>query len=89
MNNQLLLRGPSTLHWHELYLAAVFESDVSRIPARLMEAEMAIASRARELFLAPSNANSERQDLDSSLQALQALRSCRKKRTAMATAAAA
>ena len=77
MNSQWLLQT-SPLHWHELYLAAVFESDRSRVPARLMEAELAIAARARELFHAPSNGNIERQALDSCLQALHMLRSCAK-----------
>jgi len=78
MTNQWLLQT-SPFHWHELYVAAVFESDRSRLPARLLEAELAIAARARELFLAPSNANCERRALDSSLQALQTLRSCSKR----------
>src|SRR4051794_40887935 len=78
MTNQGLLQT-SPLHWHELYVAAVLESDRSRLPARLREAELAIAARARELFLAPPNANSERPALDSSLYALKALRSCAKR----------
>jgi hypothetical protein len=62
--------------WRELYSAALFESDRTRIPARIADAEHAIVARARELFSAGSDTVEEDQALDDALYALRALQSC-------------
>jgi hypothetical protein len=62
--------------WRELYTAALFETDRTRIPARIADAEQAIVARARELFSANNDTIEEDQALDDALYALRALRSC-------------
>jgi hypothetical protein len=78
MDTRLSALKTSSSKWRELYLAAVHEADPDRRSSSIIEAEKAIAARARELFVLPTAANTERQALDSSLQSLQALRSCTK-----------
>jgi hypothetical protein len=62
--------------WHELYTAALFETDKGRIPTRIAAAEKAIIARSRELFSAGSDTIEEDQALDDALYALKALQSC-------------
>jgi hypothetical protein len=62
--------------WHELYTMALFESDKSRIPERIAEAERAIVSRAREIFSSGVDTIEEDQALDDALYALHALQNC-------------
>ncbi|MGA2021797.1 MAG: hypothetical protein ABSH02_14490 [Candidatus Sulfotelmatobacter sp.] len=62
--------------WRELYTAALFETDRTRIPARIADAEQAIVARARELFSAGNDTIEEDQALDDALYALRALQSC-------------
>ena len=62
--------------WHTLYQAALFETDRSKVPARIAEAEKAILSRVRELFGAETDHIEEDQVLDDALYALRALRHC-------------
>lgn len=62
--------------WGELYTAALFEKDKSRIPARIKDAEKAIVARARELFFSGADTIEEDQALDDALYALRALQSC-------------
>jgi hypothetical protein len=62
--------------WHELYTAALFETDRERIPTRIAAAEKAIIARSRELFSAGSDTIEEDQALDDALYALKALQSC-------------
>jgi hypothetical protein len=64
------------LAWHVLYHAALFESDRSKVPQRIDEAERAILSRMRELFVCTSDHIEEDVVLDDALYALRALRSC-------------
>jgi hypothetical protein len=68
---QTLLHG-----WRELYCAALFETDKSRIPNRIVDAEKAIVARARELFSAGADTIEEDQALDDALYALRALQNC-------------
>lgn len=68
---QTLCRG-----WRELYSAALFETDESRIPSRIVDAEKAIVARARELFSAGADTIEEDQALDDALYALRALQNC-------------
>ena len=62
--------------WHTLYQAALFETDRSKVPARITEAEKAILSRVRELFGVEADHIEEDQILDDALYALRALRHC-------------
>ncbi|MHB8217926.1 MAG: hypothetical protein ACYDDS_17780 [Candidatus Sulfotelmatobacter sp.] len=62
--------------WRELYSAALFETDESRIPNRIVDAEKAIVARARELFSAGGDSIEEDQALDDALYALRALQNC-------------
>lgn len=62
--------------WHELYHAALFETDRDKVPDRIAKAEQAILVRIRELFLVTSDHIEEDQVLDDALYALRALRNC-------------
>jgi hypothetical protein len=73
---------PVPQSWKELYIAALFETDNSRIPARISQAEKAIVARARELFSAGGDTIEEDQALDDALYALRALQSCMELRAA-------
>jgi hypothetical protein len=66
--------------WKEKYMAALFEMDKDRLNQRIMDAEMAVAQRSRELFQSNSDTSSgtqlrERKALEAALYALRALRS--------------
>jgi hypothetical protein len=63
-------------HWRDLYVSALFETDRTRLPERIAEAERAIAARARELFSAGTDTIEEDQALDDALYSLRALQSC-------------
>jgi hypothetical protein len=65
-----------------LYVAALFETDKSRVPDRIAEAKKAIVSRARYLFASGADTIEEDQALDDALYALQALQSCLELRAA-------
>jgi len=43
-------KSPVHRDWKEIYKAALFEDDNSKIPQRIAEAERALAARALELF---------------------------------------
>jgi hypothetical protein len=64
------------LAWHVLYQAALFEPDANKIPQRIAEAETAILSRIKELFVVTANHIEEDIVLDDALYAMRALRSC-------------
>jgi hypothetical protein len=66
----------SSLAWHSLYQAALFESDREKIPARIDAAEKAILDRVKQLFVINSDHIEEDQVLDDALYALRALRNC-------------
>jgi hypothetical protein len=67
---------PKAESWRELYTAALFETDRSRISARIAGAEQAIVARARELFSTGNDTIEEDQALDDALYALRALQNC-------------
>ena len=71
-------QSPQTLvrSWRDLYTAALFEADKSRVPNRIADAEKAIVARARELFSAGTDTIEEDQALDDALYALRALQNC-------------
>jgi hypothetical protein len=75
MSNQMTSSTVSQ-SWRALYTAALFETDNSRLAARIADAEKAIIARARDLFSAGSDTIEEDQALDDALYALRALQSC-------------
>jgi hypothetical protein len=66
----------SQVAWHVLYYAALFETDQDKIPQRITEAENAILSRIKELFIFKADHIEEDVVLDDALYALRALRTC-------------
>ena len=60
--------------WKELYMAALYETDKSRMSERIANAEWALAMRARELFHTGKEHLQERQAVDAAVFALHALR---------------
>jgi hypothetical protein len=66
----------SSLAWHSLYQAALFESDRAKIPNRIDAAERAILDRVKQLFRIEGDHIEEDQILDDALYALRALRNC-------------
>ena len=62
--------------WHDLYHAALFETEPTKIPARIAGAEKAILARIKEFFAVTSDHIEEDQVVDDALNALRALRSC-------------
>ena len=68
-------------NWRELYKAALFETDMSKLPLRIEEARRALAFRSRELFATCPNYDNESEAIDYTLYALQALENCVKLNT--------
>lgn len=62
-------------HWRELYIAALFENDESRMAPKIVEAQRAIVAQRRESLMSGTNTK-ERQALDTALLSLQALANC-------------
>ena len=60
--------------WRDLYKAALFEVDKTRLPERMAQAEKAVVLRARELFYAAGDNIEEGQALDDAMYTLHALR---------------
>lgn len=69
-------RSSSQLSWHVLYQAALFETDRNKVPPLIEEAEKAILSRVKELFVTSADHIEEDIVLDDALYALRALRNC-------------
>ena len=70
--------SPGSKYWRQLYRAALFEIEESKLPARIAEAEKAAVLRARELFQAGGDNGEETEALDYAMYALHALRNnCR------------
>jgi hypothetical protein len=61
--------------WKDLYRAALFELNKSKLSGRIADAEKTIAARGRELFNAGDHTVLERSELKVALYALVALRS--------------
>jgi hypothetical protein len=66
---------PNVLCWRDLYRAALFETDRTKLPERISNAEQAIVARGRQLF-GFCIEDTEDQALDDALYALRALKSC-------------
>jgi hypothetical protein len=67
--------------WHDLYRAALRETDQKKILARIVMAEQALVDRDRELFAVQGGSTDEAQAIDDACYALNALRNCLKLRT--------
>jgi hypothetical protein len=61
--------------WKDLYMAALFESDKTKLAERIATAQRAIGARQRALFTSEDDRH-ERQALDNALFSLQALEAC-------------
>jgi hypothetical protein len=68
--------------WKDLYHAAIHESDLTRLPERITDAETALVMRARELSYAAADKMEEEESLDDAMCILRALRSSLKHRPA-------
>jgi hypothetical protein len=71
---QLDSEQPSERAWRDLYLAALFEADLSKLAARIAVAEYAMSLRERELWYSGNGHESEKHALIGAMRALEALR---------------
>jgi hypothetical protein len=62
--------------WRELYRAALFETDTSKLPSRIEQARSALVFRSRQLFVTSPNYDDETDAIENALYALQALENC-------------
>jgi len=62
--------------WRDLYVAALLEGDVERLPRVIDQAERAIVARARVLFDMAGDHIQEEESMDDAMYALHALKSC-------------
>jgi hypothetical protein len=62
--------------WHDLYRAALFETDRTKVPELIAMAENAILVRIKDLFTETADHIEEDLILDDALYALRALRNC-------------
>lgn len=69
---------PSRASWKDMYTAALFETDRTRVSERIVLAESEIVKRARTLFEVPGDNSDEAEALDDALYMLRALKSCLK-----------
>lgn len=67
-------KSQDSIAWRDLYKAALFECDKTRLPDRIARAEKAVVVRARELFHMAGDNIEEEQALDDTMYALHALR---------------
>jgi hypothetical protein len=61
--------------WRDVYQTAILEPDLNKLPERIVEAEAALAVRARELFYTIAEDAEEEEALDDAMCILQVLRS--------------
>jgi len=59
--------------WKEVYKAALFEDDNTKIPQRIAEAERALAARATELYGASDDQTREQQAMENARYFLRVL----------------
>jgi len=78
--NSAVCKGLDTGSWKDLYQAAIFESDLNKLPERIAEAEAALVICARELFYTVGDDAEEGESLDDAMCILHALRSSLKHR---------
>ena len=74
-------RSVKNQSWKDLYQAAIYESDLNKLPKRIDDAEGALVICARELFYgAGDDDGEEAESLDDAMCILHALRSSLKRR---------
>ena len=73
--------GEGLRNWRELYKAAIFETDTSKLAGRIEEARKAIVARSRELFASSSDYDGETEATEDALYALRALENCLRSNT--------
>ncbi len=84
MNLRTLSNSPD---WRDLYAAALFEDDKTKIATRVAEAEVAMLHRAKLLFSSADPNRKEAIELDQSLRMLRLLKTCLLSETASRSAA--
>jgi hypothetical protein len=75
MSGDTTLLYPHAGSWRALYRATLFETDPTKLPERISNAEQAIVARGRQLF-GSCVSDAEDECLDDALYALRALKSC-------------
>jgi hypothetical protein len=78
--NPAVCRALETQTWKDLYLAAICESNLDKLPGRIDDAEAALVIRARELYYAVDDELEEKQSLEDAMCILDALRRSLKRR---------
>ena len=73
--------GVALRNWRELYKAALFETDTSKLAERIEEARKAIVARSRELFATSPDYDGETEAIDNALYVLRALENCLRSNT--------
>ncbi len=73
--------GVAFRNWRELYKAALFETDTSKLAGRIEEARKAIVARSRELFATSPDYDGESEAIENALYALRALENCLRSNT--------
>ncbi len=73
-----ILGSPYKIVWRQFYKAALFELDANKVSDRIVEAETALVTRARELFHSAGDNIEEEQAVDDAMYALHALRNALK-----------
>ena len=66
-------KSPICRDWKEVYKAALFEDDTTKIPQRIAEAENALAARALELYGASDEQVREQRAMDNARYFLRVL----------------
>ncbi len=74
----VMMRVPrsSDTAWRDCYTAALFQDDITKVPALIARAESEIVARKRLLFEAPGDNAHEMRALHNALRMLQMLKSC-------------
>jgi hypothetical protein len=78
--NTAACKGSSTRSWKDIYQAVICESDLSRLPERIADAETALVMRARDLLYTSADRFEEEESLDEALCILHALRNSLERR---------
>ena len=78
--NTVVCRASHTGSRRDVYQAAILEPDLSKLAQRIVEAETALALRARELFYATRDDAEEGESVDDAMRILHVLRSSLKQR---------
>ena len=72
--NELPRASKGVQYWRELYLAALAEADMQKLPSRIIAAERALYVRTLELLAISEQSSPESEALDNCLEALCVLR---------------